>query len=136
MSGLKNHGSPGTFLSYPEIRHSKYYNQRKHTIQEVLTEVLTGDTIFLLDGVDRALMIASRGWEDRSVSEPITEGVVRGPRDGFTETLRTNTGLLRRRIKSPDLRLQLVKMLVLLFLTLVRKPKHNKPAKNETMPTK
>lgn len=48
-------------------------------------------------------MASTRGWRDRAVSEPQSQTVVRGPRDSFTETLRTNTALIRRRIKSPKL---------------------------------
>jgi len=89
---------------------SNFKVKEDHTIQAVVNEVISGDTIFLLDGVAKALAVGSRGWEDRSVAEPITEGVVRGPRDGFTETIRTNTALIRRRIKSPDLRIVGVKV--------------------------
>ncbi|MPM08340.1 Spore germination protein B1 [bioreactor metagenome] len=64
--------------------------------------VLSGDTLLLLDGSSQALIISLRGWETRNVDEPKTETVVRGPREGFTETLRINTALLRRKIKSPN----------------------------------
>lgn len=68
--------------------------------------VLSGDTALLIEGSPEGLVISTRGWETRDVSEPITEGAVRGPREGFTETLRTNTALLRRRLKSPELRIE------------------------------
>jgi spore germination protein KA len=63
-----------------------------------------------MDGIDSALIIGSQGWKDRAVSEPMTENVVRGPRDGFTETIDTNTALIRRRIKSPNLRVDEYKL--------------------------
>lgn len=75
------------------------------TIDEAVKGIIAGDTVFLLDGVNQALVIGSRGFKQRAVSDPLTEGVVRGPRDGFTETLSNNIALIRRRIKSPDLRL-------------------------------
>ncbi|HHX71691.1 MAG TPA: spore germination protein [Clostridiales bacterium] len=68
--------------------------------------VLSGDAAFMLDGSDHALIISSKGWEKRSISEPQTASVVRGPRDGFTETLRTNTMLIRRRLKTHNLRME------------------------------
>ncbi len=77
----------------------------KHTIGEVVESCLSGDTVFISDGFDKALVISTKGWEKRSINEPQTESVVRGPREGFTENFRTNTALLRRRIKSPKLRL-------------------------------
>ncbi|HEX3012264.1 MAG TPA: spore germination protein [Syntrophomonadaceae bacterium] len=73
-------------------------------VENIINELMTGNTIFFMDGISSALIIGSQGWKERSVSEPMTENVVRGPRDGFTESIDTNTALIRRRIKSPDLR--------------------------------
>ncbi|VBB05143.1 bacillus/clostridium ger spore germination protein [Lucifera butyrica] len=87
------------FLAAAEVREIA-------TIGEITETILTGDSVLLLDGAVTALHIDTRGWESRDVSEPITESVVRGPREGFTENIRTNTALLRRRIKTPRLRLE------------------------------
>lgn len=76
------------------------------TIGEVSDAVLTGSVALLLEGTARALQIGTKGFEGRIVSESVTEGVVRGPREGFTESLRTNTALLRRKIKTPNLKLE------------------------------
>jgi len=67
---------------------------------------LSGDTILLMDGFPKCFAIGSRGWADRGVQEPSSQTVVRGPKDGFSETLRTNTALIRRRIKDPNLWLE------------------------------
>lgn len=66
--------------------------------------VLSGDTLVLIEGLDQAILVSTRGWKDRGVEEPATENNVRGPRDGFTESIRTNTAHIRRRIKDPMLR--------------------------------
>lgn len=76
------------------------------TIDEAILNILSGETVLLLDGYDKIIIIASKGWPARGVSDPITEGVVRGPRDGFTETIRVNTTLIRRRIRDPRLKLK------------------------------
>lgn len=76
------------------------------TIGEVADAVLTGSVALLLEGTAKALKIGTKGLEGRPVSESVTEGVVRGPREGFTESLRTNTALLRRKIKTPNLKLE------------------------------
>ncbi|GAA3331512.1 hypothetical protein GCM10020331_088390 [Ectobacillus funiculus] len=60
---------------------------------------LSGDTAVLIDGMQQALFISLQQWDKRSVEESSTEPVVRGPREGFTENLRTNTTLIRRRLK-------------------------------------
>ncbi|ANY67767.1 spore gernimation protein GerA [Paenibacillus sp. BIHB 4019] len=73
-------------------------------------EVLSGNTVLFLDGTDTALVIDTHGWERRSIEEPVSEAVVRGPRDGFTETLRSNTAMLRRRIKDPSFTMDMYKI--------------------------
>ncbi|MDF2567272.1 MAG: spore germination protein [Oscillospiraceae bacterium] len=77
---------------------------------QMIEGCLAGETVFLLDGFKEALLISTKGWEKRNVTEPQTELVVRGPREGFTEDFRTNTALLRRRIKSPDFKMEQMKI--------------------------
>jgi len=72
--------------------------------------ILSGETILILDQWDKLLMIASKGWPMRGVSEPSTETVIRGPAEGFTETLRVNTALVRRRIRDPKLKIKQVQV--------------------------
>lgn len=72
-------------------------------LKTLYTHLLSGDTIVLISGYDKGFIVSTRGWQDRGVQEPSTQPVVRGPKDGFTETLRTNTSLIRRRIKNTDL---------------------------------
>ncbi|MBD2860507.1 spore germination protein [Paenibacillus oceani] len=73
---------------------------------DCMQRVLSGDVGLIVDGSGRALIMGLRGAEHRSVTEPETESTVRGPREGFTELLRTNTTLLRRKIKSPRLKMK------------------------------
>ncbi len=72
----------------------------------LLTSLLSGDAILLLEGYTQGFSIGMRGWKDRAVSETTTETVIRGPKEGFTENLRTNTALIRRKIKDPNLWLE------------------------------
>ncbi|GLX68867.1 spore germination protein [Paenibacillus glycanilyticus] len=74
--------------------------------KELLTNLLSGDSVLFVDEQDTAVCLGLRGGIRRSVSEPETETVVRGPREGFNEHLRTNTSLLRSKIKSPRLKLK------------------------------
>lgn len=73
---------------------------------ELLQAVLAGDTILLIDGVALGLVISTRSWDKRGIGEPETESLIRGPREGFTETLRVNTSLLRRRLRNANLKLE------------------------------
>ncbi|BAK16854.1 hypothetical protein SSIL_2431 [Solibacillus silvestris StLB046] len=68
----------------------------------LFTNLLSGDTIILIDGYDQGLTISNRQWVERGVTEPVAQTVVRGPREGFTENLRVNTALIRRKIKDPN----------------------------------
>ncbi len=73
---------------------------------EVFKRSLYGNTILLLDGFAAALDIDTKGWQARSVQEPSVEKVVRGPREGFTENMRFNTALLRRKILNPNMTIE------------------------------
>ncbi|WP_374702833.1 spore germination protein [Bacillus sp. UMB0893] len=76
----------------------------------LLTSLLSGDVILLVDGYAQGFVIGMRGGKDRGVMESTTETVVRGPKEGFTENLRTNTALIRRKIKTPHLWLETKKI--------------------------
>lgn len=78
--------------------------------QEAIDGILSGDTVLLLDGCTDALQFSTRGWDARSIDEPQGEQVVRGPRDGFTENLRSNTALVRRRIRDSLLKVEAMKI--------------------------
>ena len=73
-------------------------------INKIVNSVIYGDTLFLLEGYDKALVINSKGWQTRPISEPVSTRVVRGPREGFTESIMVNLSLVRRKIKNPDLK--------------------------------
>ncbi len=75
-------------------------------IDRVIAQVLTGHIAILAEGVSRALLIDAKGWETRRIEEPKNELSVRGSKESFTETLRTNTALLRRKIRDPHLTFQ------------------------------
>ncbi|WHY01508.1 spore germination protein [Neobacillus sp. DY30] len=76
------------------------------TMKEVVDHILNGGTVLLLEGVKQSLFISAPAWQMRSVEEPSTEAVIRGSREGFTENLRTNTSLIRRRLKTPQLKME------------------------------
>jgi spore germination protein KA len=73
-------------------------------IDKIVSSVIGGDTLFLLEGYAEALIIDSKGWQTRQISEPESAKAVRGPREGFTESIIVNLSLTRRKIKNPDLK--------------------------------
>lgn len=77
--------------------------QKSKQWEQLYTALMDGNTILLIDGIDEVIMIDTQGGEQRSIEEPESQVSVRGPRDGFTESLRTNTSLVRKRIRNPNL---------------------------------
>ena len=72
-------------------------------LTQAIKMVLSGDTALFIDGEQRILIFGTRMREKRSVDEPVTEAAVRGPREGFTETMRINTSLQRKRNKNKNI---------------------------------
>ncbi len=73
----------------------------------VIRLLMSGFVILLVEGVDKALFFGIQGYESRGVSEPSSEGNIRGSHEGFTEKVRTNMSMIRRRLKSPQLQFKL-----------------------------
>ena len=72
-------------------------------LQDVLRGILYGDSALLIEGSALALVINTKGWRTRGVSEPKNETVLQGPREGFDEAAMLNLALLRRKLLTPDL---------------------------------
>lgn len=74
-----------------------------HDLFTLFKELTDGKTALLINGSKKAILCDTRGMENRTLNEPDAEKTIRGPRDGFIEDIRTNTSLIRRRIRSPHL---------------------------------
>lgn len=75
------------------------------TIQDCIEQISNGNPVLLIEGLNKGLSFCLAKWEKRGIEEPTAEAVVRGPREGFTETIAVNTSLLRRKLRSPQLKL-------------------------------
>jgi len=80
------------------------------TPTEATHEILSGQTVLLLDGETSALSFNLRMHEKRAIEEPPSESNLRGPRDAFIESLEVNTAILRQRIKSHQLKMRLYQL--------------------------
>lgn len=78
--------------------------QLGYSLGDVADAILYGKTALYLDGMDKVLLMDTAGWLSRNIEEPTTETVVRGPKEGFIEDVRTNMMLIRRHIRDPNLR--------------------------------
>ncbi|HYE83933.1 MAG TPA: spore germination protein [Clostridia bacterium] len=97
-----------TDIYLPSVLKNKITSAQLETTgnyNELTNFLLNGYTSILMDGYKQAIVINTSGMERRKISEPDTEKVVRGPREGFNESLFTNISLLRSRIKSESLKL-------------------------------
>lgn len=76
------------------------------SMDDAVNAVLSGDSMMLIEGYAGALVIATRAWPNRGIGQTETEKVVRGPKEAFTETIRFNTVLIRRRIRDTRLKVK------------------------------
>lgn len=75
-------------------------------LTEAIDSILVGDTVILINGYEKIIIMGSRGYPTRGISQSESETVVRGPRDGFVETGKFNTGLIRKRIRDTKFKIK------------------------------
>lgn len=73
---------------------------------EIVMYITSGFAVLFVDGTDKLYAVGAQGYSFRGVSEPESEVVQRGSREGFTEPLRVNMSMIRRRMKTPDLKFE------------------------------
>ncbi len=76
------------------------------TIEEAGDGMLSGDAILFVDGYNKALKIPDKGYPGKMVSDTESEKVIRGSNEGFTESVKMNTALIRKRIRSPKVKVK------------------------------
>lgn len=79
-------------------------------LTNMLRSILYGDTVLLVDGNRTALTINTKGWRTRGISEPDSERVLQGPREGFDEAAMLNLAMIRRKLLTPDLCIELMRI--------------------------
>ena len=84
-------------------------------VEELIQGIVYGDTVLLAQGCQQAMLLNTKGFTLRSIAEPESERVIRGPREGFNESILTNLSMLRRKIRTQDLKFK--------FLTFGRRTK-------------
>lgn len=76
--------------------------------EQVISNLLSGVFVLLIDGYEQAILIDARTYPARGVEEPPKDRTLRGSKDGFVETIVFNTALIRRRIRDPHLRMEMM----------------------------
>lgn len=90
-----------TRLSYPSTTTTR-------DVDAFILEIFSGPMGIVVEGSPDLLILDTRSYPERNPSEPDTERVITGPRDGFVETILFNVALVRRRMRDPNLRAELV----------------------------
>lgn len=88
---------------FPELK-------RVQTFQDAVKEILDGNTLLLVDGCAVGFIAGAKMLPVRSIVEPPTDVAIKGPREGFIEDIKTNMSLVRKRLKTPDLRFETVRV--------------------------
>lgn len=70
--------------------------------------IMSGFIVVLFDGLNKAIAFGTQGFHYRSISEPVSEVNEKGSREGFAEPIRVNMSMVRRRVKSPTLKFELM----------------------------
>jgi len=77
---------------------------------DALRSILYGDSLLLIEGSNELLIINSKGWRTRGISEPEDERILQGPREGFDEAALLNVALIRRKLLTPDFCVEMCRM--------------------------
>lgn len=78
-------------------------------IADCIESISTGSPILLYEGTSEGISLGLAKWDKRNIEEPVAESGIRGPREGFSESVGVSTSQLRRIIKSPALKMQSMK---------------------------
>lgn len=76
------------------------FTSEENDCENLIKAVLSGNAALILDGEQKAVVYDVKSFEKRSINAPEEEGVMKGAKDSFIEVMRTNTALIRRRIRS------------------------------------
>lgn len=92
--------------------HRATHSQTKliENMNDAITSLLSGELLFFVDGENQVLVLDARSYPVRAPAESNIEKVTRGSRDSFVETIVFNTALIRRRLRDPNLRFEIVKV--------------------------
>ena len=77
-----------------------------NTLEDAFASMLAGNAVLFVDGYDRAVKIGSKGYPNMGVQKAESEKVLRGSNEGFSDSVKTNTALVRKRLRTTDLKVE------------------------------
>ena len=99
---------PGNSLSLEEVQKSLLFPELKtaDTPADAAREILDGNSLLLVQGIPLGIIVGAKTVPQRAISEPQTSIAIKGPREGFIEDVKTNMALIRKRLKTGNLRFE------------------------------
>lgn len=76
------------------------------SLRDVIDKIMEGNVMIFWDGWNHAISYQANDTNARTVSEPVNESVVQGPREGTIENMNVNLGMIRQRIKTPQFKVE------------------------------
>ena len=85
-------------------------NEMKKTVlvQDIVEAITYGDTVVFINEASEAIILNTKGFEVRAIAEPDNEKNLSGPREGFTEALLLNLSMVRRKVRTPELKMKFI----------------------------
>lgn len=106
---ISNAGTPGRGIIDSVISQVLQADdtEKTNSIKAIVEAISYGDTVLFAEGACEAVTITTKGFTERAVDEPDSERSLSGPREGFTESLMTNLSLLRRKVRTNELKMKM-----------------------------
>jgi len=108
-SKLRFEGTPDEAAAIQKIMSGSVYSHNvslRDSLDDVANDIAGGFCVLLFGASKKAVSFEVKSGTTRSVGEPTGEKVLKGAKDGFVETLRMNTALVRKKVKNPDLKIK------------------------------
>lgn len=80
--------------------------QELSDLQQAMAAMLAGNAVFFMDGYDKAVKISGKGYPALGVSESETEKVLRGAKEGFSDSIKSNSALIRKRLRDTCMKVE------------------------------
>lgn len=80
--------------------------EKTKSIKKIIKGITYGDTLLLVKDAPEALLLSTKQFQTRAVAEPDSEKILSGPREGFTESLMANLSMIRRRLRTNELKMK------------------------------
>ncbi len=96
--------NPTTYIEQRVLQMNE--TKQLNTVSDIVHSMLYGDSVVFCDGGDKAIVIGTKGFLMRSISEPSGESYIKGPREGFTEPMLHNLGMMHRKLRTHALKIE------------------------------